>query len=42
MQSTHLVNQSPYMKHLNLKNATTQAEQLATGRTDPSVVEPFD
>ena len=27
------------MNHLNLQNATTQAEQLSTSRTDPSVDE---
>ena len=36
-QSRHLVNQSHYMKSLNLQNATTQAEQSCTSKTDPSV-----
>ena len=28
--------------HLNLQNESTQAEQLSTSRTDPSVVELFN
>ena len=42
VQSTHLVNQSPYMNPLNLQNATAQAEKSSTSRTDPSVVELFN
>ena len=39
MQNTHLVNQSPYMNHL--QNTGNQAEQLSTSRTDPCVTELF-
>ena len=38
-QSTHLVNQSPYMNHMH--NVLTQTEQLSTSRTDPSAMEIF-
>ena len=42
VQSTYQVNQSPFMNHFTLKNATPQAEQLSTTRTDPSVIDLLD
>ena len=39
-QSTHLVNQSPYLtNYLNFQNSAPQLEQKSTNRTVPSVVE---
>ena len=40
VQITHLGNQSPYLTyHVSLQNSATQAEQISTSRTDPSIVE---
>ena len=39
VQSTHLSNQSPFMNHINLQNATNEAEQLPTSKTNPFVIE---